>query len=89
MRRNPPMKVRVSAKGQVTLPAALRRKYGIKEGTRILISEVGNTIVLKPMTEGYLRRLQGSLKGRGGSKELIGTRINDREGGTKETNSGR
>ena len=31
----------VSSKGQVTLPLPLRRKYGIKEGTRIVFLESG------------------------------------------------
>jgi AbrB family looped-hinge helix DNA binding protein len=75
--RNPPMKVRVTSKGQVTIPASLRRKYGIKDGTRILISDLGNAIVLKPMTEQHLKRLQGSLKGRGGLNVLNGKRINN------------
>lgn len=73
------MKVRVTSKGQITIPAALRRKYGIKNGTRIIVTEVGNAIVLKPVTEQYLRNLQGSLKGRGGLKVLTGERINDRQ----------
>jgi AbrB family looped-hinge helix DNA binding protein len=75
--RNPPMKVRVSAKGQVTLPAALRRKYGIRDGTRIIISDLGNAIVLKPMIEGYLRKLQGSLRGKRGLNILLEERHKD------------
>lgn len=31
----------VSSKGQVTLPLPLRRKYGIREGTRIVFLESG------------------------------------------------
>lgn len=65
------MKTRVSAKGQITIPAALRRKYGIKDGTKIIITDTGNSIILKPITEKYLRGLQGSLKGRGGLKILL------------------
>lgn len=73
------MKVRVTSKGRITLPAALRRKYDIRDGTRILISDLGNVIVLKPMTEGYLRKLQGSLKGKGGLNTLKDERDKDRE----------
>ena len=29
----------VTSKGQITLPAALRRKYGIKEGSRMIFLE--------------------------------------------------
>ena len=59
------METRITANGQIVIPATLRRKYGIKEGTRIVISDDGNSIVLKPITEQYLRKLQGSLKGKG------------------------
>lgn len=65
------MKVHVSAKGQIVIPATLRRKYGIKKGTRIIVSDTGDAIVLKPMTEQHLRNLQGSLKGKGGLKVLL------------------
>jgi AbrB family looped-hinge helix DNA binding protein len=74
----PAMKVRVSSKGRITLPAALRRKYGIKDGTRIIISDLGNAIALKPVTEQYLMNLQGSLKVKGGLKVLTGERRKDR-----------
>ncbi|MCK6585002.1 MAG: AbrB/MazE/SpoVT family DNA-binding domain-containing protein [Anaerolineales bacterium] len=65
------MKVQVSTKGQIIIPAALRRKYGIRNGTRIIVTDAGNSIILKPMTEQYLKNLQGSLKGRGGLKMLL------------------
>ena len=34
----------VTSKGQVTLPASLRRKYGIKEGSRLIFLEAGGEI---------------------------------------------
>ena len=39
--------VLVTRKGQITVPAALRRKYGIKEGMKITIQDSGSSIVLK------------------------------------------
>lgn len=65
------MEIRVTGKGQIVIPVLLRRKYGIKEGTKIVISDNGDSIILKPMTEEYLSKLQGSLKGRGGLKMLL------------------
>jgi AbrB family looped-hinge helix DNA binding protein len=65
------MKIRANSKGQIVIPVKLRRKYGIKEGTRIVVSDTGDTIILKPITEQYLKRLQGSLKGTGALKALI------------------
>jgi AbrB family looped-hinge helix DNA binding protein len=39
--------VLVTRKGQVTVPIALRRKYGIKEGTKMIAEDSGSGIVLK------------------------------------------
>ena len=65
------MKTHANAKGQIVIPAILRRKYGIKEDTRIVITDNGDSIVLKPITEEYLKKLQGSLKGAGALKILL------------------
>ena len=69
------METVVASKGQIVIPVALRMKYGIKEGTRIVISDNGDSIILKPMTDKYLRKLQGSLKGKGGLKILLNERL--------------
>jgi AbrB family looped-hinge helix DNA binding protein len=58
------METHTTAKGQIVIPVALRRKYGIKNGTRVIITDNDNSIILKPMTEYYLKKLQGSLKGK-------------------------
>ena len=68
------MKTRVNAKGQIVIPAELRHKYGIKDGTRIVIIDNTDSIILKPMTEKYLKRLQGSLRGKGVLQALIDDR---------------
>ncbi len=65
------METHLTAKGQIVIPAILRRKYGIKSGTRIVITDNGDSIVLKPMTEQYFKKLQGSLKGKGALKMLM------------------
>lgn len=38
----------VSSRGQVTLPVALRKRTGIKEGSPVIIEDRGNELVLKP-----------------------------------------
>ena len=70
-----------TVKGQIVIPAALRRKYGIKAGTRIIVSDNDEEIVLRPVTEQYLRKLQGSLKGSGALQVLMQERQNDRARG--------
>ncbi len=73
------METYVTVKGQIVIPAALRRKYGIKNGTKIIVTDVGGAILLKPVTEQYLRNLQGSLKGKGGLKTLSEESRKERE----------
>ena len=73
------MDTRVTSKGQIVIPAALRHKYGIKEVTRIIVTDNGDLITLKLITEPYLRSLRGSLKGKGILKALVEERRKDRE----------
>ena len=68
-----------TVKGQIVIPATLRRKYGIKNGTKIIVTDHGDSIGLKPVTEQYFRNLQGSLKGKGGLKALVDERRKDQE----------
>jgi len=72
------METRANAKGQIVIPATMLRKYGIKTGTRFVISDNGDSIVLKPITEQYLKKLQRSLKGKDGLKTLVEERRKDK-----------
>jgi antitoxin PrlF len=38
----------VSNRGQLTLPANLRRRFGIRDGGAIILEERGNELILKP-----------------------------------------
>lgn len=38
----------VTRKGQTTIPAAIRRKYRIREGTRLRVVDTDDGILLKP-----------------------------------------
>ena len=38
----------VSSRGQITLPAALRKRFGIKSGDVMILEDRGNEVVLKP-----------------------------------------
>jgi len=73
------METYATVKGQIVIPVALRRKYGIKNGTKIIVTDVGDAIVLKPVTEQYLKNLQGSLKSKGGLEVLLEERRKDKE----------
>ena len=41
------MEVLVTRKGQVTVPIALRRKYGIEEGMKMIVEDCGSGIIFK------------------------------------------
>jgi len=73
------METYATIKGQIVIPASLRRKYGIKNGTKIIVTDNGDSITLKPVTEQYLINLQGSLKGKGGLKVLVEARRKDKD----------
>ncbi len=38
----------VSSRGQITLPASVRKRLGIKGGDVVILEERGNEVVLKP-----------------------------------------
>ncbi len=73
------METYATVKGQIVIPAELRRKYRIKAGTRIQVVDTGEAILLKPVTEESLKRLQGRLKGKGVLKSLLEERRKDAE----------
>lgn len=53
----------VTTKGQLVIPAKLRRKYAIREGTQVAFVEEDNRLVLQPLTPEFVSSLRGSLKG--------------------------
>ena len=64
----------VSSKGQIVIPASIRRRLGIKRGTRVLIEEEADKIILKPITRAYVHSLRGRFKGKGLLKALMADR---------------
>ena len=54
----------VTTKGQLVIPARLRRRLGIKEGTRINFVEDAGRIMLQPVTREFIYGLRGSLNGK-------------------------
>jgi AbrB family looped-hinge helix DNA binding protein len=71
--------IRFTVKGQVVIPVWLREEFKIEEGTRALVYQDGDAIVLKPITPQHIRRLRGSLKGSGVLKALMDDRKRERE----------
>lgn len=60
------MRVRVSSKGQIVLPAEIRRQLGIEMGAELEIVELAGALYLVPVEEGDpLDLLRGMLAGTG------------------------
>ncbi len=68
-----------SAKGQVLIPPALRRKQGIKPGTRLRLYEERGRIVMEPVKPRTVDEAFGMLRGSGAMKVLIEERKRERE----------
>jgi AbrB family looped-hinge helix DNA binding protein len=49
----------VTVKGQVVIPSKLRRRFGIKKGTQVYFYERDGEMVIRPVTDQYLRSLAG------------------------------
>lgn len=75
------METTATVKGQVVIPSSVRRKLGIKTGTRIQVEldEANAQIILKPITREYIHSLRGKFKGAGLLEELEASRARDRE----------
>ena len=53
--------VKVLAKGQIVIPAGIRKKYEIKPGSTIQLFEYDNLIYLIPQSKDALRAAMGCL----------------------------
>lgn len=60
-----------TSKGQIVIPAPIRRRYKIRKGTTAVISEEGTRIVLEPITDEFIRSLRGIDKPKRGAKSAM------------------
>jgi AbrB family looped-hinge helix DNA binding protein len=73
------METIITAKGQIVIPASIRQRLGIKEGTRIKIEERDNEIILKPITREYIHSGRGRFRGKGLMKALLAEKSRERD----------
>ena len=70
----------VTTRGRIVVPARLRRKLGIKPGTKVCFIERGSDILFQPVTKQYIRSVCGMLKNAPSvTDELLIERKKDRE----------
>ncbi len=69
----------MTTKGQLVVPAKLRKRYGLTPGTKVYFIERDKEIVLQPVTKEYLRSVHGMLKSETPvTKELLEERTRDK-----------
>ncbi len=73
------METVATSKGQIVIPSSIRRRLGIKEGTRIQIEENGHEIILRPITRDYIYSVKGKFRGKGLMKALMTEKKRERE----------
>jgi len=61
----------VTTKGQLVIPAKLRRKYAIRKGTQVAFVEEANRLVLQPLTPEFIRSLRGSLQAEPSAMKIL------------------
>ena len=52
----------ISSKGQIVIPANLRKRYRLKEGTTVVFQEERGRLVLEPNNYQAIYALEGSLR---------------------------
>ena len=60
----------VTTKGQLVIPARIRRRHDIKAGTRVSFTEEGGRIVMQPVTDAFIGSLCGMLKRKPGARPV-------------------
>ena len=59
-----------TTKGQVVIPAWLRKQFDIEDGTKAVVQATPEGILLKPVTAALIKRGRGILKRKPGAKPL-------------------
>jgi len=73
--------MKVSEKGWVVIPKELRKKYGIRPGSKVSFVDLGGSVVLVPIPEDPIEAFRGIWKDDGSSwtEEIVEEHRRDRE----------
>ena len=70
----------VTTKGQIVVPVKIRRKFGIKKGTKIAFIEQNGKLFIQPLDKSYFESLAGILGTEGDMlKSLMEDKKRERE----------
>lgn len=71
---------RISTKGQIVIPAEMRKSHHLKPGMRVAINDDGKKITVEPLTKEYVRQFVGIIpKSSKVLEHLMSERKKDRE----------
>lgn len=70
-----------TVKGQIVIPAAIRKKFKLKKGSRVNVYEQGNKIIVEPLPDDLIQEGQGMLKTKG---RILKALIEDRKREAKQ-----
>jgi AbrB family looped-hinge helix DNA binding protein len=73
------MQTKVSSRGQTAIPAQIRKKYGIKENSKLQWIDEGEIITVVPISEDPIKAFRGSSKNKDIVKILLEERRKERE----------
>ena len=59
-----------TTKGQVVIPAWLRKQFHIEDGTKAMVQATPDGILLKPVTAALIKQGRGIIKRKAGDKGL-------------------
>ena len=69
----------MTSKGQIVVPARLRRRYGLKPGVKVYFIEREDEILFQPLTGEYTRSVHGMLTSKTSvTQELLQERAKDK-----------
>ena len=69
----------VTVKGQIVIPVEIRKKIGIRKGTKVFLEEKNGDIIVHPLTAEFIERTCGILKGGNLVKTLLEDRRREKE----------
>ena len=70
----------LSVKGQIVVPAKIRKRLGLKKGSKVTILEEPDGFTVRPVRPGYFERYAGLLPGKGkATRALLKDRRKERE----------
>ena len=73
------MQSTVTERGQTAIPAALRRKYGLKPHMKLMWVDTGNGIRVVPVAKDPIQAFRGIFRGLNLTRDVLNDRREERE----------